>query len=178
MDLSYGILYDSAPDRILEGFIEGDMTAVSTFVQHQVEGSGHRTAMTFLPILQSVAPETPKFRGARRNLEPMVANEEEIVGALLQPSETPVVLPDEAPGENVSQDFRWRARGYVQQRIPGAFELDYVSPALFNLLLQGSYRVDVGLMTHTGAHIALAQRSVSECIHVHRYKGFLLVSRD
>jgi hypothetical protein len=43
-----------------------------------------------------------------------------------------------------------RAWIYVQQRISGAFELDYVPAALFYLLPQGSNQLDVDLTAHAG----------------------------
>ena len=58
-------------------------------------------------------------------------------------------FPADALNKDVSKNFRRDAGGYVQQRVPGAFELDCVSLALRNLLLQGSYRVDVDLMAHS-----------------------------
>ena len=77
-------------------------------------------------------------------------------------------IPNEDPNEDMSEDF-WRyARGYVQ-RLSGAFEFDYVSLALFNLLLQGLYRVDVGLITNTGIHFGSTLRNASEWVDVHRY---------
>lgn len=60
-------------------------------------------------------------------------------------------LPSEAPSEDVSQYFGGHARRYVQQRIPGALELDNVPLALCDLFIQGPNRVDVCLATHTGA---------------------------
>ena len=65
-------------------------------------------------------------------------------------------LPDEAPSEYVSQYFGGYALGYVQQRVSGAFELDDVPLALFDLLLQSLYRADVGLATHTSTRFASA----------------------
>jgi len=82
-DLSYGVLPDATPNRVLEGFVEEDTRVTFSPVQHQVEGSGSGTVMAFPPVLQSVSPETPKFWGSRRDFEPVVANEEEIVRALL-----------------------------------------------------------------------------------------------
>ena len=87
MNSSYGALCDASSDRILEGFIEGNARVAFASVQHHVERSGSGTAMAFLPILQGVSPETPEFRGKRRNLEPVVTNEEEVVRALSQPVE-------------------------------------------------------------------------------------------
>jgi len=60
-----------------------------------------------------------------------------------------VFLPTKAPNEDVSEYFGGYARGHVQ-RVPGPFEFDNVSLALFYLLLQCSYRVDVDLTTHSG----------------------------
>jgi len=82
VDSTYGILRDATPDRILEGFVEEEIRVGFVSIQHQVEvGGSCQTAITFLPVPQSGSPEAPKFRGARRDLEPVVANEEEIVRA-------------------------------------------------------------------------------------------------
>ena len=83
MNLSYGALHDSTPDRIPEGSIEGDPRVTLISVQHQVEGADSRMAVAFLPVLQSVSPETPEFRGARCDFEPVMTNEEEVVRPLL-----------------------------------------------------------------------------------------------
>ena len=56
---------------------------------------------------------------------------------------------NEGLDKDVSKDFGRHARGYVQRRISGPFELDNDPLALFYLLLQGSYRLDVDLATHT-----------------------------
>lgn len=61
-----------------------------------------------------------------------------------------VSRPTEAPNEYASEDFGRHAHGYVQQRVPGAFEFDYVSLALFNPLFQGSYQLGVDLAPHSG----------------------------
>jgi len=146
---SYGALHDATPDRILEGFIEGSTRIMFVIIQDQVEGSSSGTGMTSLPIPQRVPPEAPEFWGERCNLEPVVTNEEEVVRALLQLLDVPrarrMASPNEAPNEYTPEDFGGYVCGYVQQRIPGAFELDYVSSALFDLSLQGAYRVDVVL---------------------------------
>ena len=60
MYLSDCVSYDVAPDRILEGFIEGDARIAFTSVQNQVEGDSG-TVIPFLPVLQSVSPETLKL---------------------------------------------------------------------------------------------------------------------
>ena len=82
MDRSYGVLHNATPDCILEGFIEGGGVAFISIV-HQVEWGGRGTVMAFLPVPERVSPETPKFRGVRCDLEPVVTNEEELVRALL-----------------------------------------------------------------------------------------------
>ena len=86
VDLTHGILHDVTPDRVPEGFIEEDGGVGFVDDQHQVEGRDSETIMTFLPILQSVSPEAPKFWGAGCDLEPVVADEEEVIRALLQSS--------------------------------------------------------------------------------------------
>ena len=83
MNSAYGILPNATSDRILEGFIEGGVGVALVFVQYQVEGSSPGPAMAFRPILESISPEVPKFRSAICDLEPVVANKEEIVTALL-----------------------------------------------------------------------------------------------
>lgn len=47
--------------------------------QYQVEGGGCRAAAPPGPVLGSVAPETPKFCSVQGHLEPVVANEQEVV---------------------------------------------------------------------------------------------------
>jgi len=138
----------------------------------RTRSSGSGKVMAFLPMVQSVSPETPKFWGSRSDLEPVVTNEEEIIRALLKPFGEPTIhmahLPDKPISEYVPQYFGRYAGGDVQQRVSGAFELDYVPFALFNLFLQDSYRVDVGLATHTGFRSASAPRNAPGTIHLHR----------
>ena len=57
------------------------------------------------PILRSVSPETPKLRSVRRDLESMVANEEEVVRSLIQPIK--VALEGDIPMKNIAKDFGW-----------------------------------------------------------------------
>ena len=83
MNLSYGVLHDATSDRILEGSIKGGIRVALVSVQHQVEGGGAGTVMPFLPNLPCVSPETPKLWCARSDIEPVVANEKEVVGTLL-----------------------------------------------------------------------------------------------
>jgi len=178
MDLAYGVLRDTTPDRVLEGYVEGDTRVAFVSIQHQVEWDGSGTVMALLPILQSVSPETPKFWGSRRDFKPVVANEEEIVRALLQPFEGRMRLPNEVLGEYVSKGFGWNARGYVQQRVSVAFEFDDVPIALFDLLVQGSYQVDVGFTVHASARFGSVPRNVLEWVYVHRYQSLLLALGD
>ena len=78
MNLSYSVLHDATPDRILEGRIEGVLVAFES-AQHQVKGGGSGTVVPFFPVPKSVSPEVPKLRGARCDLEPVVADEEKVV---------------------------------------------------------------------------------------------------
>ena len=87
MDLSYGILVGITPNRVPEGFTEEDSTVGFASPQHQVDGSSSGMIMALLPILKGVSPEAPQLRSAGCDLKPMVANEEEVVRPLLQPSE-------------------------------------------------------------------------------------------
>ena len=98
--------------------------------------------MPFRPILQIVAPATPNLGGTRGDLEPMMADEEEVIGSLLDPVEDS--LGGDDPTENIPEYFG-RKRGYVQQRVPSAFELDYSPLVLCDLLLQSPYGPDVDL---------------------------------
>ena len=79
MNLSCCVLRDATPDCILEGSIKGNTMVTSTSVEYQVERCGSVAMIPFLPIPQRISPKTPKFWGARRDLEPVVANEEEAV---------------------------------------------------------------------------------------------------
>ena len=72
----------------------------------------------------------------------MMADEEEVIGSFFDPVEDSRGGDD--PAENIPEDFGWKC-GYVQQRVPSAFELDYGPLVLFNLLLQSSYGFDVDL---------------------------------
>ena len=63
-------------------------------------------------------------------------------------------LPNEIPTKDVSENLGRYTCGYVQQRISGALEFDHVPIALFDPLLQGSYRIDVGLATHASVRFA------------------------
>ena len=141
MDLSYGALHNTTSDRLLEGLIEGARGTIKS-AKHQVEWGGCGTAIVFLPVLERVSPETPKFRSVGCDLEPVVANEEEIVRAL--PKALEVRRPNEDSGEYVTKDFGRHAGGYVQQRVSVTLELDHVPVALFDPLLQGPIAPPIG----------------------------------
>jgi hypothetical protein len=64
----------------------------------------------------------------------MVTDEEEVVGSILYPSK--IANGDDIPTKDITQDLGRHSR-YVQQRISGAFELNDVSCAFFDLFLQG-----------------------------------------
>ena len=67
------------PECILEGLVEGIVKGDVRSYQQKLEGGASGKVMALLPISQSVSPEAPKFRSARCDLEPVVANEEEVV---------------------------------------------------------------------------------------------------
>ena len=111
----------------------------------------------FLPVLQSVAAVGPKLRSVGCDLEPMMANEEEVVRTLGKPIEMQLGVriwawPNEDPGKDISKDF-WRDTGDVQQRVSSAFELDDVSVAVLYLPLQDSYRLCIDLQAHANPTI-------------------------
>ena len=73
----------------------------------------------FLPVPQSVAAEGPKFRRVRRDLEPTMTNEEEVVRAPAKAIEMGVefwiwIWPNEVPGKDFSKDFGGDACGDAQ----------------------------------------------------------------
>jgi len=86
-------------------------------------------------------------------------------------------LPNEAPSKYVREDFGRDTCRYVQQRVSGAFELDCVPLTFFNLLLQSSYRVDVGLMSHTSVQLVSAPRNDIAYVHIHRCQCLTLILR-
>ena len=122
VDLSYGISRGTISERILERIVETGLwiAHVSLPVQHKVEETNSRTAMPFLPFPQSISPETPKLRSTRCDLEPVVADEEEVERALAESIEvwaeagSQISLPNKGAGKDVSKDFGRHARGYVQ----------------------------------------------------------------
>ena len=104
--------------------------------------------VSFRPISQVIAPKTPQLWGARGDLEPVVADEQEIVRSLFRSSE--ICLEGGVPAEDVPEYFRWKS-GHVQQRVTSTFEFDDCRLVLLDLLLQRSYRFDVGFAAWTGS---------------------------
>ena len=76
----------------------------------------------------------------------MVADEEEVVTAPQQSAE--VSIRNYVPTENADKYLGWEESRYVQQGVPGALESDYGFLVFFDLLLQGSYGIDVDFPDH------------------------------
>ena len=102
--------------------------------------------MPACPIHRGIAPETPNFGGAQGNLEPVMADEQEVARSFLQPVE--VVPEGDITPEDIAQHFGWEL-GNVQQTVPSAFELDDDPLVLSDLLLQISDGFDVDLAAET-----------------------------
>ena len=68
----------TVPEYVAQGGVEMTILAFIA-VQDQVEWSSPRTMGPSSPILRSTSPETPKVRSPRGDLEPVMANEEEVV---------------------------------------------------------------------------------------------------
>ena len=83
----------------------GVQTCALPILEHQVEWSGPRAMAESSPILRGVTPETPNFRSPRGDLEPMMANEEEVVRSLIQLVKA--ALEGDVPMKNIAEDFRW-----------------------------------------------------------------------
>ena len=84
VDLSYDIPRGMISERVLNGVVDrGLRSCTRSVVQDQVyRGRLRMTTEPLLPVLQSVSAVGPKFRGVRRDLKPMIANEEEVVRVL------------------------------------------------------------------------------------------------
>jgi len=120
---------------ILEFVVQGGIRMVTVkrmTTQYQVEGSGSGMRIPPRPVLEVVTPEAPKLRSTRGDLEPVMANEQEVVGFFLQPVK--VVLQGDVPTEYLAKDFGGELEN-VQQRVPSAFELDKDLLVLSNLLV-------------------------------------------
>ena len=120
MDPPYAISSSAILECALEGVVEGSFCGTYP-VKHQIERNNWTTTMSLLPILQIVAPTAPKLGSARGDLVPMVTYEKEVVRSLLQTAKGR--LEDDIPMENVPRYFGWE-RGYVQQRVSNAFEVN------------------------------------------------------
>jgi hypothetical protein len=141
MNLSDSIPGGTILNHIEQGGVEAAIGPIMA-IQYQVEWSGPRTAIPSRPVLEGVAPETPKLWGARGDLGPVMANEEEVMGSLLQPAK--FTLEGDIPTENIAKYFGWEL-GNVQQRVPSAFELDQGPLMLSDLFIQNQYGFDVDL---------------------------------
>ena len=78
MDASDRIPGCTILEYVAQGGVEITVVAVIT-VQDQVEWNSPGTTAPSGPVLQGVAPETPNLRSPRGDLEPVMANEEEVV---------------------------------------------------------------------------------------------------
>jgi hypothetical protein len=92
------------------------------------------------PILESTPPETPNFWSARGHLEPVMANEQEVVRSFLQLVE--VAREHDIPLKDVAEHFG-RELVNVQQRVPSAFEVAQGFLVFLDLLVQSADPVDV-----------------------------------
>ena len=101
------------------------------------------------------------LRSTRRDLEPVAANEEKVVRVLRQPAK--VSIRNNVPSENVPEDLGWEESRNVQQRVLGAFVLDYGPLVFFDLLIQRSYGTGVDLPVHRCCETA---SGVVECLRV------------
>jgi hypothetical protein len=98
------------------------------------------------PILNRISPETPKPRGGRGDLEPMVADEEEVVRGLRQPAK--VSIRNDVPSENGSKYLGREESRHVQQGVSSAFEFDDGPLVFLNLLFQRPDGIEVDLPVH------------------------------
>ena len=96
--------------------------------------------VSFRPTLEIVAPETPEIRVMGGDFEPVVANEQEVIGSILQI--TKCFLEGHVPAKNVPEYFGWKL-GYIQHRVTSPFELYDGHLVLLDLFLQNSYFRDI-----------------------------------
>ena len=116
MNASDGIPFGAILEDIEQGGVENTIVIVD--IQDQVERSGPGLVTTSLPVLRGAPPVAPKFWGRQSDLVPVVANEEEVVRSLFQPTE--VALEGDVTTKDIAEHF-WRELGNVQQRVPSAF---------------------------------------------------------
>ena len=132
---------------VLEYAAQGSVEVASVAVrEHQVKWIGPRMTVPSSPILRGIAPETPNLWSPRGDLEPMMANEEEVVRSLIQPVKIPI--EGDIPGKDTTKYFGWEF-GNVQKRVPGVFELGDGLLVLSDLIIQSAYGIDVGLAVHS-----------------------------
>ena len=112
MDASDGILGGTILEFVEQGGVGNLVVAIYRLIQDQVEGSSSGMRGPPHPVLGDVTPKTPKFWSTRGDLEPMVTDEQEVVGLLTQPIK--VILEGDVPMENLAEDFGWEL-GNVQQ---------------------------------------------------------------
>ena len=102
----YGIVRSVVLESHPLGFADRIGHATECFVQHQIEWSANPGTKTPpLLVFQVVAPKSPKLQGAQSHLEPVVANEEEVIRSFLQPAER--FLERDIPTENVPEYLGW-----------------------------------------------------------------------
>ena len=89
-------------EYVEQGGVEGRIVVLYT--QDQIEWSGPGTATPSCPVFGGVSPETPKLGSARGDVEPVTANEQEVVRFLLQPAE--FAFEAGIPTENIPKYFR------------------------------------------------------------------------
>ena len=100
--------------------------------KYKVQWSGPRTAVPPSPVLRGVSPETPNLWSLRSDLEPVTADEEEIVRSLAQSTEG---APEgDVLVENFAKDFGREFRD-AQKRVARAFEPDDDLPFFSDLLV-------------------------------------------
>ena len=86
------------------------------------------------------APGTSNLWSVRRDLVPMMANEQEVVGPLLQTAK--VLLNGSVPAEDVPEYF-CREPGHAQQRVASACEFYDGHLVLSDLFLQSPYGFEI-----------------------------------
>ena len=150
MNLSYGVPRGTILECILQGFVEivpfepRSVLSEPPSVEYEIEWGRLVSKVSLRPILQVITPETSNLWGARGDLEPVMANQEEVVRSLLQPFKG--CLAGDTPTENFPEYFGWKS-GHVQKRVPSAFEFNDCHLVPLDLLLQSPYRPDIDFAT-------------------------------
>ena len=155
MNPSYGVPRGTILECISQAFVEtvpSEPRSVeaalskSPSAEYEIEWGRLMLKVPSCPIFQVITPETPNLWGARGDLEPVMAHQEEVVRSLLQPSK--ICLAGDIPTENFPEYFG-RKSGHVQKRVPSAFEFDDCHLVPPDLLLQSPYRHDINFATQT-----------------------------